>query len=489
MKFDKTILSKISAVTILLLVFILSGDLFAQKDKLIYDRITQNRSSEYYHMPVGLCEDYPEEITTTEVFRNDFEFLKKHGINLLRISFGWDAIEVEQGKYDWLFWDEFVKMAVDEYGITLVPYVCYIPQWNSTGAEDTLFFWNYPPKDYNAWGVFMKELVNRYKDRIHTWELWNEPDISIYWQGTQKDFAEFIKIGAKGVREADPNAKTVLGGLAYDPYFLLHMFRDYGLSPYIDIVNIHNYYETWHRHPIEDIYNYINEMHDVIWRYGDDQPLWMFEVGYSTFRKGARVSDVYDAFYKHEHSPEYQAVQLFKTLVLIAATENVEAAAWYEIKDLPLHEDVIGDNDNTRFLGVAYPDWKPKPAATSLVFFNKLFSQPYKSIDSQIRTDAAVGSDVEVHGFENQDGSIILTAWLKNNVPGKTGDDRSGMVADNRKETISINLPFITSKNAVLYDELGKETKYDNISIEGESSALNDIQLRGSEITVIKINK
>jgi hypothetical protein len=37
--------------------------------------------------------------------------------------------------------------------LTLVPYVCYIPQWNSTGAEDTLFFWNYPPKDYNAWGV------------------------------------------------------------------------------------------------------------------------------------------------------------------------------------------------------------------------------------------------------------------------------------------------------------------------------------------------
>jgi hypothetical protein len=488
MNFANNFLRKTSLVTIILFLLFSGGDLFGQKEKLIYDKITQKRSGEYYHMPVGLCEDYPEETTTMEIIRNDFEFLKKNGINLLRISFGWDAIEEEQGKYDWLFWDDYVKMAVDEYGITLVPYVCYIPQWNSTGAEDTLFFWNYPPKDYNAWGVFMKELVNRYKDRIHTWELWNEPDISIYWQGTRKDFAEFVKIGARGVREADPDAKTVLGGLAYDPYFLLHMFRDYGLSPYIDIVNIHNYYETWHRHPIEDITTYINEMHDVIWRYGDNQPLWMFEVGYSTFRKNARVSEVYDAYYVHEHSPEYQAVQLFKTLVLIASTENIEAVAWYELKDLTPQDEVIGDNDNNRHLGVAYSDWKPKPATTSLTFFNRLFSQPYKSIDHQLRTDAPVGSDVELHGFQLQDGSIILTAWLKNNVPGRSGDDRSGKVVDNRKETISVSLPFEHSGDVLLYDELGNEKKFATAANNGNNTEIKDIQLQGSKLTILKLN-
>src|SRR5690606_41801428 len=67
-----------------------------------------------------LCEDYPEETTTMEIIKGDFEFLKKHGVKLLRISFGWDAIEAEEGKYDWLFWDDYVKMAVDDYGITLV---------------------------------------------------------------------------------------------------------------------------------------------------------------------------------------------------------------------------------------------------------------------------------------------------------------------------------------------------------------------------------
>ncbi len=70
-----------------------------------------------------------------ETIRKDFELLKSCGIDLLRVSFGWDAIENEKDKYDWLFWDDFVKIAVEEYGITLVPYICYMPRWNSTGVS------------------------------------------------------------------------------------------------------------------------------------------------------------------------------------------------------------------------------------------------------------------------------------------------------------------------------------------------------------------
>jgi hypothetical protein len=291
------------------------------------------------------------------------------------------------------------------------------------------------------------------------------------------------------LRKLIPTAKTVLGGLAYDPYFLLHMFRDYGLSPYIDIVNIHNYYETWHRHPIEQIRDYINEVHDVIWRYGNNQPLWMAEVGYSTFRKGARVSDVYDAYYKHEHSPEYQAVQLFKTLTLIAATENVEAVAWYELKDLPMHEEVIGDNDNNRFLGVAYPDWKPKPATESLVFFNKLFSQKYKNIDDQLTTNAKIGANVHVVGFQKEDGSVTIISWLQNNVPGKSGNDKSGNVVDNRKETITVTLPMSLKGKAVLYNELGKETPFTSVTQVNKHTEIRDIQLEGGKISIINISK
>ncbi len=463
--------------------------IYPQSSNLIYDQLQRPDNAAYYHVPVGLCEDYPEETTTMQIIKNDFEFLKKHNIKLLRISFGWDAIETEKGKFEWLFWDDFVKMAVDDYGITLVPYVCYTPQWISRGASDTLFFWNYPPKDFSEFGVFMTHLVNRYKDRIKTWELWNEPDIEIYWQGSVKEFADFIKVGADAVKKADPSAKVVLGGLAYDPYFLLHLFRDNGLSPYIDIVNCHNYYETWHRHPIEDITEYINEISDIIWRYGNNQSLWMAEVGYSTFRKGARVSDSYSAYYNYEHTPGYQAVELFKTLTLAVSTEKLSAITWYELKDLPPSEGVIGDNDNNRFLGVAYPDWTDKPAAKSLEFFNSMFSSKYKSIDDEVTLITPIGSDSRAHAFQMENGDVVIAAWLQTSVPGRQGSDKSGMVEDKRIEKVDIVIPIELNGKVSQYNELGDESSFSNKMNEPGQTILNDLELKGGKIVILKIRK
>lgn len=471
-----------------LLIFIgLSIYISAQTEKLMYDMLERPQGLKLYNMPVGLCEDYPEETTTMEIIKNDFEFLKKHDVKFMRISFGWDAIESEEGKYNWLFWDEFVRMAVDDYGITLLPYICYTPQWISEGSNDTMYFWNYPPKDYKPWRDFVRSLVTRFKDRIKTWELWNEPDIWIYWQGNRKQFVDFMKTASDAVREADPTSKVVFPGIAYDPEFVKDLFKNWGMSKYFDIINMHNYYETWHRHPIEEITNYVNEVYDVVWRYGDNQPLWMAEVGYSTFRKGARVSDSFSAYYDYEHSPEYQAVHLFKTLALVASTEKISAVAWYEIKDLPPSENVIGDNDNNRYLGVAYPDHKPKPSARALQFFNELFSKKYRNANDKIIVDRTIGSETVVNAFENEDGSFIVTAWIQTTVPGKRGNDRSGMVKDTRGETINIQLLSNVEGKIILYNQLGTKKEFNSIEQKKNTLILKDVKLKADEIAVFEI--
>ncbi len=474
---------------IIIYIALLITPILAQTENLMYDKLTTPISSEYYHMPVGLCEDYPEETTTMEIIRKDFELLKKHNIKFLRISFGWDAIESQQGTYDWLFWDDYVNTAVDEYGLTLLPYICYVPIWNSTGAQDTMLYWNYPPKDFEAYGNFLKALVTRYKDKIKTWELWNEPDIWIYWQGTREEFVKFMKIAAKAVREADPEAKIVFPGIAYDPNFIKDLFKNHEMSSLFDIVNIHNYYETWHHSPIEHIVNYINEVYDVVVRYGDNQPIWMAEVGYSTFRKGASVSDSYTAYYDYEHTPEYQAKQLIKTLTLVASTGKITATAWYEIKDLPPSENVIGDNDNNRYLGVAYADHRPKPAARAVTFFNQLFSIPYKSINNEVKVDRTIGSETEVQSFETADGDILILSWVKTATAGRKDVQNDGMTKDNRKENITIEIPVKLKGKSILYDELGNEWEFTTIERSANKTVIKDLTLYGGGISIIKIMK
>src|SRR3982751_2697252 len=81
-------------------------------------------SAPFQHDTLGLCEDYPEESRSLAAARRDLEVLRTNHIPALRIAFGWDAIEPEPGKYDWSFWDDFVRIATDEYHVRLIPYIC-----------------------------------------------------------------------------------------------------------------------------------------------------------------------------------------------------------------------------------------------------------------------------------------------------------------------------------------------------------------------------
>jgi hypothetical protein len=451
-----------------------------------YARLLRDDAADFFHVPLGLCEDYPEETTTAAIYNADFDLLDRAGIDLLRISFGWDGIEATEDTYDWLFWDDYVRTAVDEHGITLIPYIMYTPQWASRN-KDNNFYWRTPPEDFAEFGEFVFDLVTRYKDRIHSWELWNEPDIEWYWTGTPEEFARYVKIGADAVRRADPDATVILGGIAYQPDFIRTLFKDHGVSPYVDVVNMHNYYETWHHGPVENIGEYIRRVDEVVERYGDGQPLWMAEVGYSTVREGARVSDDYTAYYAYEHTPAYQAVQLVKTVTAAFATDRLSALAWYEIKDLPPADAVIGDNNN-RNLGVAHADHTAKPAEHALAFINRLYAEPMRSIDDEVAFARAAESDVVVHTFEQEDGDLLVVGWLQTRRVGEQNDVGDGMHADTRREAVEVTIPRATAGTATFYNELGEQMAYPNHRHEGETTTVWG-EMEGGKVYIIHVAK
>ena len=139
---------------------------------------------------------------------------------------------------------------------------------------------------------------------------------------------------------------------------------------------------------------------------------WMAEVGYSTFRRpDGYVSNSYRSTYAYEHTPAYQATALWRTLTLLLSTQKLAAVTWYEIKDLPAGENVIGDVNN-RNLGVDYVGWKPKPAEHALSFFNEFFMTPSRCIDRSVKVTRPRNSASEVHTFEMEDGSLAVVAWI-----------------------------------------------------------------------------
>jgi hypothetical protein len=92
----------------------------------------------------------------------------------------------------------------------------------------------------DAWAEYVRTLVRRYKDRVHYWEIWNEPNE----QGMPpRVYAELVKRGSTAIRSVDPQAKVIGASLArVDAPYLQTLF-ELGVAPYLDVVTYHPYAE------------------------------------------------------------------------------------------------------------------------------------------------------------------------------------------------------------------------------------------------------
>lgn len=120
----------------------------------------------------------------------------------------------------------------------------------------------------NKWAVFVETAVNRYKpggilaqqegwaggSGVTHWEMWNEPDLTHFWDGTAEDYARLLKVGYLAAKHADPHAQVIFGGLAdiysafFDIPFLTAVLEIYDTDPlalshnhFHDIIAVHNY--------------------------------------------------------------------------------------------------------------------------------------------------------------------------------------------------------------------------------------------------------
>lgn len=76
--------------------------------------------------------------------------------------------------------------------------------------------WNYPPEDNKLFVDYALKVVNRYKDKIKYWEVWNEPDSHTYWakQDGLKSYCVLLKDVYIALKKLDPECKILNGGLA-----------------------------------------------------------------------------------------------------------------------------------------------------------------------------------------------------------------------------------------------------------------------------------
>ncbi len=124
---------------------------------------------------------------------------------------------------------------------------------------------------------FTTAVVERYKDKIDYWEVWNEPNHRNYWGSAPdgKEYGQLLVETAKLIKEIDPESKIIGGSMAaIDPQFT-EDFLSVGSDKLIEIISYHNYGAV----PEERVYAAI-ELWEVINKYNPNIELWQGECGY-----------------------------------------------------------------------------------------------------------------------------------------------------------------------------------------------------------------
>lgn len=117
-------------------------------------------------------------------------------------------------------WDRFDKH-VERY-LALSPHVQLqiegTPEWAAISAERYKSAGKsrpqFTPPDLAKYEQIVRRIVTKYRGRVEGWEIWNEPNIQTFWLGNREEFAAFVNAMAPVIRELDPKAPIILGGLA-----------------------------------------------------------------------------------------------------------------------------------------------------------------------------------------------------------------------------------------------------------------------------------
>lgn len=182
----------------------------------------------------------------------DFKYIRFHG--LLHDDMRVYAEDKKTGEpiYNFQYIDRLYDFLLS---INVKPFVefGFMPNDLAAGTK-TIFWWKAntsKPKSYEKWDTLITKLVQHWKERygeaeLRTWyfEVWNEPDLKGFFDGTQADYFELYNHTAKAVKSVSPNYRV--GGPATSAVKWIGDFLAYSEANKlpVDFVTTHDYGTT-----------------------------------------------------------------------------------------------------------------------------------------------------------------------------------------------------------------------------------------------------
>ncbi|MED7826624.1 cellulase family glycosylhydrolase [Streptomyces chiangmaiensis] len=302
---------------------------------------------------------------------------KELGVHWLRVDLSWRNIQPDSPtQYLWDRFDRVVAAARAQH-LEILATLSYTPRW--AGDPSCARSQTCPPANNARFAEFARHAAERYASQgVHTWEIWNEPNIQKFWLTgpSIERYTGLLTATSKAIRSVDPDAYLLLGGLAavetipskqYVSHktFLEGLARE-GALKQVDAISYHPYTypllpstETATGTRFQDIDRTPDSLVSTLERYGEpDMPVWLTETGAPTW-SGGRAADSTDAQGTSHVTPRLQAEIATDTVPAAAAKPSVGAVFWFGYRD---GSPQSASDRKSQFYGLAYYDGTRKPA-------------------------------------------------------------------------------------------------------------------------------
>ena len=118
----------------------------------------------------------------------------------------WCDLEKQKGVWDWTRLDRIVN---DAGSRSIMIVLGHPPAWAAKGGPDgRQAAWmppgsNRPPINMETWRRYVRAVVNRYKDRVRHWQVWNEPADKRFYSGTYAELGTLTKVAYNEIKAID----------------------------------------------------------------------------------------------------------------------------------------------------------------------------------------------------------------------------------------------------------------------------------------------
>lgn len=202
------------------------------------------------------------------------------------------------------------------------------PRWASKRPNEDSYYGPgaaAEPADMMAWRAYVRTLAIRYKGRIRTWELWNEPNVRGFFTGSPQTMVAMAREAYVVLKHIDPKNVVVSPGMAVrtlnSPVWL-DRYLGLGGGKYLDIVGVHLYVLS--RQRPESILGSVSRVRLIMAKHRISRPIWNTESGYGRTAETPETSELYTG---------QTAMAYVARTYILTAHAHVDRTYWYAWDD------------------------------------------------------------------------------------------------------------------------------------------------------------